>query len=60
MKKALLVLSFGLGLGVSLTGYTAPTRATCEAIWQKCIAGDQDACDNLVAIHCDTLYGYNP
>jgi len=60
VKKILLTMAFGMGLGVSVASYSAPTRATCEAIYQKCKAGDADACVTLVDIHCDTLYGYNP
>jgi hypothetical protein len=60
MKKILLTLMFGIGMGASVASYSAPTRATCEAIYQQCIAGDGAACVTLVQIHCDTLYGYNP
>jgi len=57
LKKALLTLTFGLGIGVSLSAYAQPEYATCLALSQQCDAGSQWHCDALERINCE-IWGF--
>ena len=44
LKKACMILAFGMAAGVSFSTFAAPDPATCVELYWKCDAGDKNAC----------------
>lgn len=51
LKKALLILSVGMGLGgAAFTASAAPTYSDCVDLVAQCAAGNQNACNVVIGL----------
>lgn len=53
LKKAWMILAFGMAAGVSFSTFAAPNPQTCLELYWKCEAGDKNACIYGRRIGCD-------
>jgi len=52
IKKAIFALGLGIGLSASLNAWAMPGCLACESFANKCLAGDQAACDSFHRLSC--------
>jgi hypothetical protein len=56
LKKCLLMMAFGAGLGLSVNAFALPGCDACNDFYLDCQAGDAAMCTHFVNMRC---YYYN-
>lgn len=57
LKKGLCALGFGIGLSVTLSAWAIPPDCgVCGGWYQKCLAGDNLACERYDTYACSVNY----
>lgn len=57
LKKYLLVLTMGAGLGISYSAMALPGCDTCNDFYTECQAGNQTRCNQFVSGRCQYFSG---
>ncbi len=57
LKKFLLVMTLGAGVGMSLSAVARPGCDTCNSLYTSCQGGNATSCANFDRYGCDSFSG---